>query len=107
MKLHPRAKVALRYYNAHRKERDLAKCDFLKTARAISVLREYEPKIAKRISAPCHEKPNGWWLYLGAEFSIHLETKPQSFLDAFYQMGEEINESPNEDQAEFLNNIPF
>ena len=107
MKLHPKAKAALRYYNAHRKNRDIALCDFGKAAMAIDTLREYAPEIAKRLDTYCRTIPSGWWLYLGAEFSIHLETKPQSFLDTFYQMGEEPSENPNEDLAEFLNDIPF
>ena len=107
MKLHPKAKAALRYHNAHSKQRDIEKCDFSKAAHAISALEEYAPKIATRISATYREMQSGWFLYLGAEFLIHLETKPQSFLDAFYQMGEELNENPNENLTEFLNDIPF
>ena len=107
MKLHPKAKAALRYYKAHRKNRDIAKCDFGKAAMAIDTIREYAPEIAKRIDEPFRTIPNGWWLYLGAEFVIHLGTKPESFIDAYYQMGEELNENPNENLTEFLNDIPF
>ncbi|MEL0639078.1 hypothetical protein V6260_00465 [Pseudoalteromonas aliena] len=82
MKLHPKAKAALRYHNAHSKQRDIEKCDFSKAAHAISVLEEYAPKIAKRISAIYREMQSGWFLYLGAEFLIHLESKRQTIEEA-------------------------
>ncbi|MEH6729705.1 MAG: hypothetical protein V7726_03815 [Pseudoalteromonas distincta] len=104
MKLHPRAKVALKYYNAHRKERDVGKCDFSQAAWALFILKDYAPEIAKRIEASCRPPRACWFLYLGAEFSIQIETYPQSFFDAYYQRG---RENPNEDIAEFLNDIPF
>jgi len=107
MKLHPKAKAALKYYNAHRKNRDPEKCDFGKAAMAIDTIREYAPEIAKRIDAPFRTIPNGWWLYLGAEFSIHLESEPEGFLDTYYNIGCDLAENPDENLTEFLNDIPF
>jgi|GEM_PF-2955274 len=107
MKLHPKAKAALSYYNACRKERDIAKCDFQKVLNALCDLKKYAPKIAKRIDASFRTIPNGWWLYLGAEYSIHLESESESFLDTYYQMDELQTEYPSEDLNEFLNDIPF
>ena len=107
MKLHPKAKAALKYYNAHRKERDVEKCNFALAAKAKATLKEYAPEIVKIIEASRRTIPTGWFLYLGAEFSIHLEAKPQSFSDAIHQMREELKEYPSEDLTEFLNDIPF
>lgn len=107
MKLHPKAKAALKYYNAHRKERDIKKCDFSKAVHAMCVLRDYAPDIARRIDSSFRIIPSGWRLYLGAEFSIHLESESESFLDAYYNIGCDLAENPDEDLTEFLNDIPF
>jgi len=107
MKLHPKAKAALKYYNAHRKERDIEKCNFAQAAKAKATLKEYAPEVVKIIEASCRTITNGWFLYLGAELSIHFETKPQSFSDAISQMREELKEYPSEDLTEFSNDIPF
>lgn len=107
MKLHPKAKAALKYYNAHCKERDIEKCNFALAAKAKATLKKYEPEIAKRTEASFRTIRNSWLLYLGAEFSIHLEAKPQSFSHAISQMREELKEYPSEDLTEFFNDIPF
>ena len=104
MKLHPKAKAALSYYNAHRKQCDIAKCDFQKAVNALCDLRKYAPKIAKRINALGRFSSNSWYAYSMAEFDIQLDNDVR-LLDAYHNIDPISHEEP--DLTEFLNDIPF
>tara|TARA_R110002124_G_scaffold80776_3_gene213538 strand:+ start:51 stop:365 length:315 start_codon:yes stop_codon:yes gene_type:complete len=104
MKLHPKAKAALGYYNAHRKERDIAKCDFQKAVSALCDLNAYAPQIAKRIEALGRFSSNSWYAYSMAEFDIQLDNDVR-LLRAYHNI--EPNNSYDELDTDELNDLPF
>ncbi|WP_024604918.1 MULTISPECIES: hypothetical protein [unclassified Pseudoalteromonas] len=104
MKLHPKAKAALGYYNAHRKARDIAKCDFQKAVNALCDLNAYAPQIAKRAAALGRFSSNSWYAYSMAEFDIQLDNDVR-LLDAYHNIDPVSPDEP--DLTEFLNDIPF
>jgi len=103
MKLHPKAKAALGYYNAHRKARDIAKCDFQKAVNALCDLKKYAPKIAKRIEALGSFSSNSWYAYSMAEFDIQLDNDVR-LLDAYHNIDPISHDELDTDE---LNDIPF
>ncbi len=105
MKLHPKAKAALGYYNAHRKERDIAKCDFQKAVNALCDLNAYAPQIARRIEALGRFSSNSWYAYSMAEFDIQLDNDVR-LLDAYHNI--EPDDSYDElDTDELNDDLPF